>query len=402
MSRCHTRLFFHLFWTALAALSLVLALSGCQSASPEASLATNTPPPAATHTPLPTATSTPTATTAPTSTPTPLPTATHTVTPTPTPLPSLVVIVMDAEAEQPIVGAVVKLSGTQGGLKTDAQGQVVFSNLDGAAYTLTVTAEGYEEESVEVKPGAGENLQTVNLIPLVFAEVTTASGDLRSGPGEVYPALGEVKEGDRLQVTGKSEDGDWLVVATEDGAAAWLWSGLCTVEGTLDQVQVVDTPPTPTPAPTSTPAPTFTPTATPPPTATPTPAVTVYPQSGIEPWNPDAFRVRLNNLHESLFLAKQWLSGVLTARRFYCENYAHYYDSWVTAAVFTDVPPDWMPLYLEYRDIIDKSVTLTHSMYSVCMGASEWVPVQEAMDAHAHIDQAEIRLLTMIEEAAAK
>ena len=42
------------------------------------------------------------------------------------------------------------------------------------------------------------------------------------------------------------------------------------------------------------------------------------------------------------------------------------------------------------------------AMYNVCMGAGEWVLEQEVRDAHAHIDQAEIRLLSMIEEATAK
>jgi uncharacterized protein YraI len=351
--------------------------------------ATDTPSPTATHTPVPTATSTPTATATPTKT------ATPTVTPTPTPLPSLLVRVVDADSDDPVPDAEVQLVGPSGDVSretTDDKGQAHFDDLSAGAHTLTVGAEGYLEETIEVDLEAGESQHAIDLIARVYAEVTADTANLRSGPGTVYGSPGTVEKGTVLEVVGKSEDAEWLVVATQDGEIAWLWSGLCAVEGPLYRVETVPAPPTPTPAPTSTPAP------TPTPLPTPTPSVTVYPQSGIEPWSVGAFRVRLENLHETMFKAKWWLSRVLQGRKFYCENYAHYYDSWVTAAVFEDVPPEWMPLYIEYRRMIEGAVTLTGSMYNVCMTGGGVVLVAEAEAAHAHIDQAEIRLLDMLEQ----
>lgn len=381
---------------------LLLTLAGC--ATPESTptplftdtpaataTPTNTPAATLTHTPIPTATSTHTPIPTATSTCTPAPTST----PTPTPMPSLLVLVADADSGDPIPDAQVRLIDKKGSGSqeiTDDQGQVQFANLGADTYTLTVIAESYLEESVEIKPGAGENQQTVNLVARIYAEITSDSVKLRSGPGAVYAPSGAAKKGDRLQVVGKSEDGEWLVVTVEGGQAAWLWSGACKVDGALYRLEVVSAPPTPTPAPTATPAPTFTP------LPTPTPGVTLYPQTSIEPWSLAAFRVRLNNLHTSFFDAKQWLSGVLQSRRFWCGNYAQYYDSWVTAAAFENVPDEWMPLYLEYRKMIENAVTLTGSMYNLCMTDHGVVLVSEAETAHTHIDQSEIRLLKMIEE----
>jgi hypothetical protein len=243
---------------------------------------------------------------------------------------------------------------------------------------------------VEVELTAGENEVTTNLVARVYAEVTIDAGNLRAGPGTVYAVTGKVQAGDRFEVVGKSEDGEWLVVAIDEDTETWLWASACTIEGALYRVEMVEAPPTPTPAP-----PTATPTLAP----TPTPDVVVYPQSSIEPWNLAAFQKRLQELHKSFFEGKLWLSGVLQSRRFYCGNYAHLYDSWVTSAVYQNVPPEWMPLYREYRTMVEGAVTLTHPMYNLCMTGGGRVMVIEVELAHAFIDASEIRLLEMIKEA---
>ena len=127
--------------------------------------------------------------------------------------------------------------------------------------------------------------------------------------------------------------------------------------------------------------------------------MTVFPQSGIEPWNVDAFRWRLDNLRESFHMAKWWLSRVLQSKKFYCERYANYYDAWVTSAIFEDVPPAWTALYLEYRRMIEQAVTLSESMYGVCIAGGGSVRESEVRALYTHIDEAEIRMLDMIEEA---
>lgn len=377
----------------LLVLTLVAA-GGCQASSSTLEPPPTPVPPTATHTAVPTAT--PTATATATSTPTPEPTATATpsATPTPTvtstatPQPALIVLVVDADSGSPINRARVQLAKESA--FTGGQGQARFDGIDQGNYTLTVTADGYQESSVEVEVMAGENEVKTNLVPRIYAEISIDAGNLRAGPGTVYAVMGKVQAGDRLEVVGKSEDGEWLVVASGDGTAAWLSSGACTLEGALYRVEAVKAPPTPTPAP---------PTAVPTPAPTPTPDVVVYPQSSIEPWNLAAFQKRLQELHKSFFDGKQWLSGALQARRFYCGNYANLYDSWVTSAVYQNVPPEWMPLYREYRSMIEGAVTLTHSMYNLCMTGGGQVLVIEVELAYAHIDASEIRLLEMMKEA---
>jgi len=142
---------------------------------------------------------------------------------------------------------------------TDADGQVRFVDLDEGKHILTVEADGYFSESIEVTLAGGENQYEVVLVARVLARITVDSGNLRQGPGTVYAWQGSVQQGDQLEVAGASEDGEWLVVVTGEGTRAWLWSDLCEVEGSLQRVEVVPAPPTPTPAPTPTPVPTPTP-----------------------------------------------------------------------------------------------------------------------------------------------
>ncbi len=381
----------------LLALALA-AMGGCKtnppavepSSTPLPATATQTVAPTATSTPEPTATATATPTSTMTSTPEPTATATPPPTATPTPQPVLLVHIVDADSGAPVAGAGVQLADKS--QTTDEQGQVQFDGLDQGSYTLTVLADGYQESSSEVDVVAGENQVKVNLIARVFADITIDAGNLRAGPGTIYAVRGSVKADDRFEVIGKSADGEWLVVAIDQDTSAWLWSGACVIKGALYRVEVIDAPPTPTPAP---------PTATPTPAPTPTPDVVVYPQSSIEPWNLGAFQRRLKELHKSFFDAKWWLSGVLQSRHFYCSSYANWYDSWVTSAVFQDVPSDWVPLYREYRSMVEGAVNLTHPMYNVCMTGSGRVLVTEVKEAHTHIDAAEIRLLDMMVEAGA-
>lgn len=104
-------------------------------------------------------------------------------------------------------------------------------------------------------------------IPQPVAVVTQGSQNLRSGPGQGYPVVGQVRPGDRLQVTGRNTDGSWLRVCLVDengscrsGAdqGGWLFSRLVEVRGDLAVVAVVTPPPVPVnipPRPTNTPVP---------------------------------------------------------------------------------------------------------------------------------------------------
>jgi hypothetical protein len=104
--------------------------------------------------------------------------------------------------------------------------------------------------------------------------VATKVLNVRSGPGTNYGKVKQAKEGERLNVVGRTEASDWLKIVTGDGQEGWVAAEFVTVNADLGPVAVAQAPPAPTPKPqppTPTPAPP-TPTSPPQPTATPRPA----------------------------------------------------------------------------------------------------------------------------------
>jgi len=70
--------------------------------------------------------------------------------------------------------------------------------------------------------------------------------NVRSGPGVEYPTVGVMVAGQKVPVFGRSEGGNWVLVAYPGipGGTAWIYAYLIEVKGTLP---VVAPPPTPTP-----------------------------------------------------------------------------------------------------------------------------------------------------------
>ncbi len=107
-------------------------------------------------------------------------------------------------------------------------------------------------------------------VPRPVAIVTQGPLNLRNGPGQGYPVIGQARAGDRLQVTGRNADGSWLRVCftSEEGLCrsgggqeGWLSSRLIEVQGDLGIVAVITPPPPPAGAPsrpTNTPLPRLT------------------------------------------------------------------------------------------------------------------------------------------------
>lgn len=240
----------------LLSIIIVCTLVACQTSTPATPTATPTVPPSPTATTTPTATATPTATPIPTNTPKP----TATFTATPTPEPSIILHIIDEVSGDPVSTASVYLFDTETYSQTaaaDKAGQVTFSGLNMATYTVTVSADGYLAYTSAVEAQSlGETL-TVNLKPGIFAAISAATANLRGGPGEVYPIVGKVNEAAIVEVIGQSKDGAWLVVRTAEGSEGWIAAALVASQSSLDRVSVAAAPPTPTPRP-----------------ATPTPAAT--------------------------------------------------------------------------------------------------------------------------------
>jgi hypothetical protein len=78
--------------------------------------------------------------------------------------------------------------------------------------------------------------------------VTSATLNVRSGPGTAYPRVGQARRGETYTITGRTEAGDWWQVSY-DGKPAWLSGDLVTVSGPVDSVAMVEVEPPPTAAP---------------------------------------------------------------------------------------------------------------------------------------------------------
>jgi uncharacterized protein YgiM (DUF1202 family) len=70
------------------------------------------------------------------------------------------------------------------------------------------------------------------------AEIVAAGLNVREGPGVSYAAIGTVAQGDNLDITGVSADGNWLQIATADGKQGWIsgQSAYVHIVGSLVQV----------------------------------------------------------------------------------------------------------------------------------------------------------------------
>ncbi len=96
--------------------------------------------------------------------------------------------------------------------------------------------------------------------------VTDPTVNVRAGPGANFPLLGEVRQGQKFDITGKNPAGDWWQF-TFDGRPAWITGQFVSVNAASQAVQVASN--IPAPPPTSRPQPTSPP---PPPQPTQPPA----------------------------------------------------------------------------------------------------------------------------------
>ena len=237
-------------------LTLLLVLAGCQAATtptpaaqaPTAAPASATPlrPPSATPAPSATPVRPPSATPLP---PTATATASATASATATAEPSLALRIVDAETGEPIPAGSGLLWNPAAELALDLadaeDGWLQLTGLAPADYTLTLTATGYALTTLPLTAGPGLTELEIELPPQPMALVTSASANLRGGPGTVYGIVGRAVEGDSLPVTGRNADGSWLLVLDADGEPAWVAASLVELSGDPQALAAATPPPTP-------------------------------------------------------------------------------------------------------------------------------------------------------------
>ena len=89
--------------------------------------------------------------------------------------------------------------------------------------------------------------------PPAIARVTSASLNLRNGPGSQFSVIQEFPNGSELIILGKSQNDDWLNVRSQDNAEGWMATSYLGFDVDLDAIPVKEVTPVPTPSRTATP-----------------------------------------------------------------------------------------------------------------------------------------------------
>lgn len=110
---------------------------------------------------------------------------------------------------------------------------------------------------------------TPAVTPTPFVSIDTGFVELRTGPGNLYPATAKLGPGFPFTVVGRNADGAWLLICCVSEQRLWVVAAQVVIHNDISGVPEATAPPTPTP--TDTPTPTSTPTAL----ATPTPTDTL-------------------------------------------------------------------------------------------------------------------------------
>lgn len=71
--------------------------------------------------------------------------------------------------------------------------------------------------------------------------------NVRSGAGAGFPVLGQVLQGQRLQIVGRDPDGEWWQICCFQGENGWVASEVVRAEGPVETVALSPDLPTPTP-----------------------------------------------------------------------------------------------------------------------------------------------------------
>jgi uncharacterized protein YraI len=105
----------------------------------------------------------------------------------------------------------------------------------------------------QVPPTAAPTVEPATpapILPTTFS-VNNAASNVRSGPGTNYPVLGQVRQGEQYDITGKNTAGDWWQF-NFNGDPGWILANLVSVKGDAGAVLVakhIPSPPAPVVAP---------------------------------------------------------------------------------------------------------------------------------------------------------
>lgn len=94
----------------------------------------------------------------------------------------------------------------------------------------------------------------------------------------------------------------------------------------------------------------------------------VFPETPIEAFDVDRYLYYLSLVRDSFRSAADEFPQIFSGAKWGdCGSYNGWYALWLTQAPgFTDVPPAWTGLYVEYRSLIQQAVANTWEIHLVC------------------------------------
>ncbi|MBN8592118.1 MAG: SH3 domain-containing protein [Anaerolineae bacterium] len=161
----------------------------------------------------------------------------------------------------PGVGATAQLVDTSGFVMAESVGGIVDGmNLlvDPGLYQLTLLGTNVQQDAIVGVRLVSANDAGISLMQMPESPVTTvantstaaacnarisvSSVNLRSGPGTGYTVLGYGYRDQNFVVGGHNPENNWVVVATGEGASAWVASGNVQMDGACDQLPTFNIP----------------------------------------------------------------------------------------------------------------------------------------------------------------
>ena len=130
-----------------------------------------------------------------------------------------------------------------------------------AVASLTVAAATETPAPTDTRPPIATATITLTPTPGITLRVAVAAANFRAGPGTHYGILDVLTYDTAVTILGRTADGAWFNVVTENGRRGWLGARVVYYEdpAASQEVETVVTmppaPPTPSPPPTWTPAP---------------------------------------------------------------------------------------------------------------------------------------------------
>lgn len=117
----------------------------------------------------------------------------------------------------------------------DGNFELYLMNVESGAVTR-LTYECARDHNPDWRPG--EDLNTDETVVVNALAYTTSDANLRSGAGASFATVGSAAASDCLNVRGRSEDGQWLYVSTQNGITAWVARSLVDLRGDFDAIPV--------------------------------------------------------------------------------------------------------------------------------------------------------------------